>query len=294
MYGDVVMQSPRTALAFVAGLAVVSSTLGGCKDEGKANAQAASENLAIVATTAASDVGEIDRGLPEGAKRLAPLFAKGDDPRSNPPQVRKELQRIRRDVPDLLVAKSTFFALTDDKGVAIRNDLEQDAMANLNLAQIFPALSKALAGEYVTTTGAFPGPPGAAGPDKDWIAAIPVKKDDGKVAGMLVTGWTYRSFSRHLQEILKRDLSEKLRVANDNGKLPVIYVGVFDPSGVYFAPLTPKVNEEEMAKLKLPEKTAGGAVSSPIVITGRTFGWAARRVDKLGPDAGVVVLRSDL
>lgn len=268
--------------------------MGGCKDEGKANAQAAAESVGLVATTAASDVGEIDRGLPEGAKRLAPLFAKGDDPRSNLPQVRKELQKIRRDVPDLLVAKSTFFALADDKGVAIRNDLEQDAMANQNLAQVFPPLSKALAGEYVTTTGAFPGPPGPAGPDKDWIAAVPVKRDDGKVAGILVTGWTYRSFARHLQEILKRDLSEKAQGRSDGAKLPVLYVGVFDASGVYFAPLTPKVNEEEMAKLKLPEKTAGGAASAPIVITGRTFGWAARRVEKLGPDAGVVVLRSDL
>ena len=34
--------------------------------------------------------------------------------------------RVRRDVVDLNVAKSTFFALTDASGVAIRNDLEED------------------------------------------------------------------------------------------------------------------------------------------------------------------------
>ena len=69
----------------------------------------------------------------------------------------------------LLVAKSTFFALVDEKGVAIRNDLEQDAMAGQNVVQIFPALSGAMKGTYVTTTGAFPGPAGPLGPDKDWI-----------------------------------------------------------------------------------------------------------------------------
>lgn len=286
----------RAALGWTTGV-VVTLALGataGCKDEGKANAAAAAENVALVADTAAKDVGEIERGLPEGAKKVAPLFTRGEDPRSNLPQVRKELQRVRRDVPDLLVAKSTFFALADDKGVAIRNDLEQDAMANQDLSKVFPDLGKALGGQYVTTTGAFPGPPGPAGPDKDWVAASPVKNADGKVVGMLVTGWTYRAFARHLQEILKRDLTEKARTAGDPGKLPVVYVGVFDASGVYMAPLTPKVNEDELAKQNLVEKTASGPVSVPFPITGRSFGYGARRVEKLGPNAGVVVLRSDL
>jgi hypothetical protein len=286
------MMSRASFSLVIAGALAVSSA--GCKDEGKQSAQAAADHAAMLADTATKDVGEIERGLPEGAKRLAPLFGK-DDPRSNLPGVRKELQRIRRDVPDLLIAKSTFFALADDKGIAIRNDLEQDAMANQNLAQLFPELGKALSsGNYVTTTGSFPGPPGPAGPDKDWIAASPVKKEDGKVAGLLVTGWTYRAFARHLQEILKRDLTEKARAAGDPGKLPVIYVGVFDPSGVYFAPLTPKVNEDEMAKQNLVEKTASGGASSPLPITGRTFGWGAKRVEKLGPNTGVVVLRSEI
>ena len=56
---------------------------------------------------------------------------------------------------DLTIAKSTFFALADANGVAIRNDLEEDVMAGQNLFSVFPALAKAKTA-YTTTTGAFP------------------------------------------------------------------------------------------------------------------------------------------
>jgi hypothetical protein len=240
------------------------------------------------------DVQEVAKGLPEGAKRLSGLFAKGDDPRSNLPAVRKELMRIRRDVPDLLVAKSTFFALVDDKGVAIRNDLEQDVMAGQNITQIFPALADAMKGGYAATTGAFPGPPGPAGPDKDWVAGAGIKRDDGAVAGMVITGWTYRAFARHLQESLERDIKQKLLDSKDMGKMPIVYVAVFDASGVYTAPKTPQVNEKALADQHLLDATKAGSAKGTVTITDRAFGWAATRTPSLAPDTGVAVLRSEI
>ena len=273
--------------------AAISVWAGACANPGKVSEKNAQLHAAKLAELAKKDVLEIDQGLPEGAKKLAPLYAKGDDPRSNLPQVRKDLQRIRRDVPDLLTAKSTFFALADDKGVAIRNDLEQDAMANQNLVALFPDLARAK-DACATTTGAFPGPPGVSGPDRDWIAACPIKGADGKTAGMLVTGWTYRGFSRHLQESLKRDISEQTRTASDPGKLPILYVGVFDKTGVYMAPLTPKIDEDEFTKMNLVERTAGGRAQGNLLLTERAFGWAAERVEKLGADTGILVPRSEI
>jgi hypothetical protein len=270
---------------------LVATGLPACKDASKHSVEQAGAHAEAMAKLAEADVLEVERGLPEGAKTLATLMARGDEVRGNLDLVKKELQKVRRDVPDLLVAKSTFFALTDDKGIAIRNNLEQDAMARQDLVALFPELAKARDGKYVTTTGTFPGPAGPAGPDRDWIAAAPVSRD-GKVAGIFVTGWTYRSFARHLQENLKRDIAEKAR--RDDSKLPIIYVGVFDKNGVYMSPLTPKADEDFLAAEQLVEKTQAGPKAAAVNITDRVFGYGAARVPKLGPDMGVVVLRSEI
>lgn len=279
-------------ITIAAGALLVSVT--GCKDQSLASAQHAQDHAAALLPLVDKDVGEVARGLPEGAKRLAPLFSKNEDPRSNLPNVRKELQRIRRDVPDLLIAKSTFFALVDDKGVAIRNDLELDVMAGQNVVQIFPALANAMKGTYVTTTGAFPGPAGPLGPDRDWIAGTAIKRDDGTTAGLLITGWTYRAFARHLSESVEREEKAKLLDSKETTKMPIIYVAVFDASGVYTAPRTPQVNEKALADQNLLEATKNGPAKGTVTITDRGFGWAAIRMPSLAPDTGVAVLRSEI
>lgn len=271
-------------------LALVS--LGACKDPAKESEARAKEHVQSLASLVEKDVVEVERGLPEGAKRLGPIFAK-EEPQKNLPAVRSALQRSRREVPDLLIAKSTFFAFADENGVAIRNDLEQDAMAGQNLFAIFPELAKSKDG-YVTTTGAFPGPPGKLGPDKDWIAAVPVRREDGKLLGVFVTGWTFRRFALHLAETLKHDLQEKLLNSDNKGKMPVLYVGVFDKSGAYGAPQTPPANEKALSELDLVGKTSGGVATGTVVLTERPFGWAAIRTPKLGTDLGVFVLRSEI
>ena len=264
----------------------------GCKDQGKESETRAKDHARALAALVEKDVAEVERGLPDGAKRLGPLFAK-EEPHKNLPVVRSALQRVRREVPDLLIAKSTFFAYADENGVAIRNDLEQDAMAGQNLFAIFPELAKSKDG-YATTTGAFPGPPGKAGPDRDWIAAAPVKREDGKTFGVFVTGWTFRRFSLHLAETLKHEMQEKLRESDDKGKMPVLYVGLFDKTGAYGAPQTPAANEKTLSDLNLVEKTATGPASGSLTLTDRPFGWAAIRTPKLGSDVGVFVLRSEI
>ncbi len=279
----------------LASAAVLALACGACTDKGKKSAEEARANVKMLADLAEKDVGEIERGLPEGGKKMATLLASEADPKGNAPSVRTALLKMRREVPDLGVAKSTFFAFTDDKGIAIRNDLEQDTMAGKDVAGAYPDLKKALSGEaFVATQGVFPGAPNPAGPDKEWVAAVPVKKEGGALVGLLVTGWTYRRFAYHLQEALKRDLQEKLMQANDKGKLPVIYVFLFDKAAVYGARGTPPVNEKALADLKLTDRTAAGPADAPITIEDRAFGWAAMRVKKLGDDVGIVVLRSEI
>jgi hypothetical protein len=281
----------------IVSIAAAALALGaGCKDKGRQSADEARGNVKLLAELADKDVAEIDRGLPEGAKKMAAQLEKETDARSNTPQVRAALLKMRQQVPDLGVAKSTFFAFTDEKGIAIRNDLEQDTMAGKDLVGAYPDLKKALSGEaYVTTQGQFPGVPNPQGPDREWVAGVPVKKADGALLGLLVTGWTYRRFANHLQEALKRDLQDKLMREGDKGKLPVLYVFVFDKDGVYGARGTPATDEKALGEVGLTAKTeGGGSADAPITIADRAFGWAAQRVKKLGPDVGIVVLRSEI
>jgi hypothetical protein len=280
----------RTAGVVLAGLLA----LAGCKDKGKQSAQAAADNVAALVVLAQKDVEEIERGLPQGAKLMTPLVDKREP--LEPPAVRQKLLKTHREVPDLNISKSTFYALADEKGVAVRNDLEVDTMAGQNLAQVFPDLAKALAGggAFVETTGAFATSTTPQGPDRDWIAAAPIPRTDGTVGGLLVTGWTYRRFAYHLQEQMKHDLGEALLKAKDTGKLPVLYVALFDKSGVYSALQTPQVNEKALEAEKPYEKTSGGPTQGLLTITDREFGYAAARAPKLGPDVGIVVLRSEI
>ncbi len=274
--------------------ALLFCTLGsGCKDQAKESAVRAARDVADLAVLVDKDVAEIERGLPEGADRLKVLVAGDLDPRQDVAGVRRSLLRMRRDVADLNIAKSTFFALADTNGVAIRNDLEEDVMAGQNLLTLFPALAKSREG-FVTTTGTFPNGSTKNGPDRDWIAAVPLKRENGSAGALLVTGWTYRYFARHLQESLKDRLAEQARASGDEGKMPVFYVAVFDKSGVYSAPFTPQVDEQALQSQDLVGKTGGGTYQATLTITDRAFGYAAQRTPKLAADAGVVVLRSEL
>ncbi|MCL2448657.1 MAG: hypothetical protein FWD17_06910 [Polyangiaceae bacterium] len=275
-------------LALAAGVAS-----GACKDHGKESAAHADQDDAFLADLVDKDVAEVERGLPEGAKKLAPLVAEGADPRQDTAAVRKALGRMRHDVMDLNIAKSTFFALADSNGVAVRNDLEEDVMAGQDLIALFPALARARDG-YVATTGRFPNAVSKNGPDKDWIAGAPVRRENGTTGAIVVTGWSYRFFARHLHSTLESRLIDQAKAAGAGSKLPVYYVALFDSSGVYSAPLTPAVDEQALAGEGLAAKTAAGPVQGVLTITDREFGYAARRTPKLGADTGVVVLRSEI
>ncbi|MCL2778383.1 MAG: hypothetical protein FWD73_10290 [Polyangiaceae bacterium] len=285
-------------LAFWVLTAVATASIMGCQDKAKISEEAAKVNVEAMVSLANEDVAEIERGLPEGGRKLATELAKepGEPGKEVDPQrVRAALLRVRQLVPDLTRAKSTFFAFTDTHGIAVRNDLEQDVMAGKDLAGAYPALKKALAGEvYVATNGQFPGVPNPAGPDKEWVAGVPVKKDDGTLVGLYVTGWTYRRFAYHLQESLKHDLQQHLLSTGELGKLPIFYVLLFDPKTTYGARGTPPINEKTLADMNLVQKTAAGRTSGTVTIDNRTFGWAAERVPKLGDDVGIVVLRSEV
>ena len=271
----------------------------GCKDAGKESARNAGDDTKVLAALVDSDVAEVEAGLPLGAAKLAPLFAPGmEDDRKNLNHLRQRLLAVRREVPDLTKAKSTFFALTDETGVALRNDLQEDVMAGQSLVAVFPELAKALTGVYVETTGGFAAT--KTKKDLDWVAATPIKSVEsdagpaGKIVGLYITGWTFRNFARHLQESRKHDFAEAAKGKGGELRVPIEYVAVFADDVAYPAPLTPPVDEDALNALHLTQATANGPASGSMSLTDREFGWSAVRTPKLGANTGIVVLRSEI
>src|SRR4051794_8890326 len=130
----------RTAfLAFIL-TCLVGAGVAACKDTGKFSAVHAGEHVGFLVETAAKDVEEVRHGLPEGAQILAGRLKSEPALAKDLNAVRDALELARRKVQELRMAKSTFFALSDPAGTALRNDQEQDRMAGKSFFAAFPAL----------------------------------------------------------------------------------------------------------------------------------------------------------
>jgi hypothetical protein len=273
------------------GFAVAVTAFGGCRDSSEKSIRFANDHVASLVEITEKDVAELERGLPDAAiKGSGSLVVAGTVDR-DPATLRTEMSALVRAVPDLKASKSTFFAVLDEKGVGIRNNLEIDTMAGRNFFTIFPGLQSPQPSAFVTAVGQFPElQPGKK--DRTWIAASALRQN-GATLGFVASGWSWRAFAHHLQD----ELGTLLRAAalKDESKLPVFYVGIFDPTGVYVDRLTPEVNERALEGLHLDRKTEKDeAVSGVITIEERTFGFSARLIPKLAPKTGIVVIRSEI
>jgi hypothetical protein len=277
---------------------VLAAALGlACSEPSKLSEKKAIGHVERLAQLADDDVEELRRGMPRGARALGPIWDAKADPVADPGSVRRALDRARNDDRDLAVAKSTFFALTDDKGGVLRSDQEPDQLAGKSLLAGYPGLEKVLAGEPAELRGSMPETMGArTGSDEQWVTAAPVRNAKGVVRGMYASGWSMRRFAYHLEETLKHDLvTDALRAGESRTKQPLVYAFVFAGTKVYGAPVTPLLNAETLEGLGLLGKTEGGVTfHQTIEITGRGYGLAARRASKMGADVGVVVLRSEI
>ncbi len=261
-----------------------------CSKSTETSRTAALDHTEYVAKAVETDVAEVQRGLPEGAKHLTGLFASATPPAENLTEVREALDTARSKVQDLRVAKSTFFALVDLTGQVLRNDQEQDAMAGKNVFASFPGLKAAAPGKVVETHGSMPEAARVKGEDGQWVAATPVVVE-GKARALYVTGWAWSAYAYRLENALRGDVRSSLP---ERKTLPLIYVYMVVADRAYGAPVSPLVNASAIAEHKPLEKLDGeGRWSTTLEITGRGFGLAVRRLPALGPGVAVAVLRTE-
>lgn len=275
----------RASTEFSAVLLLASAPLVHCsRDGGQRSAELAKPLAASVARAAESDVEEIRKGLPEGAKRLGALYEKGEPDAAT---AREALETARGKVQDLRVAKSTFFAVVSREGVVLRNDREQDAMAGKPIFPAFPGLRGALEGAYVEARGDLPEAAGVRGRgDGQWVAAAPIRAG-AEVRGLYVTGWSWSSYAYRLENHARSEI-------RGEGKQPLVYVYVVVADQAFGAPVSPDVNGRAILALDPLGKAApDGSFVSPLTIEGRDFGLAAQKVPALGDRVAVAVLRSE-
>jgi hypothetical protein len=269
----------------------------GCEDSGKLSAEHAKRHVEGLAQTIESDVEEVRRGVPEGAKLLGSLYEGETPPADDRQAVREALSHARNKVQDLRVAKATFFTLVDAEGKVLRNDADQDLMADQNAYAAFPELKTVFGtGKYLETRGFMEEARGVAKPrpDGQWVAAAPVRAKD-QVQGIYAVGWAWSSYAYRLEFKLRGDIRSELLKEDDARKNEaLVYVYLLVGKEVIGAPVSPDVNMEVLKKMELPAKVQGSGVhAEALEITGRSFGAAVKRVPALGKDVFVAVLRSE-
>ncbi len=262
-----------------------------CKSQAAVSAEKAKPSVVGLAKAAREDVSQVRSGLPQGAKFFLPLFGTGKPASDDPHAARSALETARSKVQDLRVAKGTFFAVTDERGVVIRDDDEPDTLAGHALLPAFAGLAPALAGQYVETRGSMPEVAGVRGrSDGQWVAAQPVLQGS-EVKGLYVTGWSWSAYAYRLERALSSELRSTL---TENEKMPLVYVYLVVDKNVYGTPIAPEVNAQAIAALSpLASASATAATSFELEIAGREFGLAVELVPELGKAVAIAVLRSE-
>lgn len=263
----------------------------GCEDVGKKSAEQGKRHVAFLTSAAREDVAQVRRGLPEGGRELTSLFQAAFPELPAPETARGALRRTRERVPDLSIAKSTFFAVTAPDGRVLRADTATDELAEKNIFTAFPELKQVASKGYVETRGSMPEVAGVRGrPDAQWVAGVPVKQGE-ELRGVYVTGWSWSSYAYRLETSLRSSIMGETK---EGDKVPLLYVYVLVGDAAYGAPVAPVVNGQAILRQQPLTKVSGDQVwSSPLEIEGRTFGLAVMRVPDLGADVAIAVLRSE-
>jgi hypothetical protein len=264
----------------------------GCDDAGKRSEAAAAEGVDIIGPLVDRDVAQVRKGLPEAAKALGGRMP--DDPIGSRQELQDAIKAARAATEDMTFAKVTFFVFVSPEGVVLRSEIDPDRLVDQNLVKAFPDLTKVTApgGGTVEVFGEMEQLRGVKrGADVAWVLGHPVAGADGKVRGMLATGWSMRLYARVLEQQLRAKLTE-IAAAKEQKAAPLAYAFVLKGKGAYGDPEVSDSLAEELVKLDLAAKAAQADVKLQKEIDKRVFGIAAKRAPALGDDAAVAVIAS--
>lgn len=275
------------------GVLLACSGLGGCQGNSKEAQKLAFATVERLLPLVERDTKQVRDGLPEGAKKIAPLL--DDEPGADLASLQRAIQKARAGVESLTFAKSTFFVFVDPKGSVLRSEADPDLAAGEVLTKAIPDMSK-LAEPGAGMLEAFGNVHGLrgvqSGPDLQWVVGHPVVDAAGKVKGSFVTGWSLRSYAHYLEEDTRRYL---IKSSGDKPRaIPLVYVFLVRGTEAFGAPVTPDVNAEAVAKLDVASKAAAGSFQTRVEVEGRSFLLVAKPCPALGKDVALALLLSEV
>lgn len=283
------MISPRTRRRTF--LLVLALLCVGCRDKLKEVEAKALPAVDALLPLVERDTQQIRTGLPKGAELLAKRL--DTDPGNDREGLRRALEKTRAGVPELAVAKGTFFVFVSPKGVVLRGESDPDLAADQSLVEAIPgakAILKKDAG-LTETWGYMEGLRGVnKGGDLQWVVGHPVVADD-ELRGAFVTGWSLRAYAKVLEIALQGHLA---KVQEDPDKPPpLFYAFIIKGDKAFGAPVTPEENMKAIGEMGIVEAVKGGGTFQKTVeIDGRNFVIAAKAAPALGEDVAIAVLLS--
>jgi len=285
-------------LAVAVGLASV-----GCKSKAQKQAEAAAADVARLEKVIADrHLDSLARAVPQGASALGGKLTATSDFRAEAATLGTAFIETRNKSDDLRSAKRSYYVLIDATGEVVWVDDNAWAVVGRKLAVGFPAIKDVLDGK--SPFGRGMGRYGGAGEEALTFAdAAPIKEPGGKIVGALVAAWEAHEAAEDLQRQLATELAmkvvepkkrvkekDKLKLAMDT---PEMWVALFRGNVIYLPEEGSQPLEDALKKLDLAKKTASGPWSGTFDVMNGSWGGAARRIDALGPDVGVAVLRHD-
>jgi hypothetical protein len=271
--------------------AALAAGLTGCRDKLKEAEDKAEPAVDALIPLVERDTKQLRDGLPKGAAILAQQL--DSEPGDDREGLRRALAKARAGVPELAVAKGTFFVFVSPGGIVLRGESDPDLAADKSLIEAVDGAKAILAKDagLTETWGYMEGLRGVnTGGDLQWIVGHPVVAG-GELKGAFVSDWSLRAYAKVLELALQAHL---LKVQEDPNKpTPLFYAFVLKGDQAFGAPVTPDENMKALGELGIAGQVAGGGVfKRTLEVDGRRFVVAAKAAPALGPDVAVAVMLS--
>jgi hypothetical protein len=230
------------------------------------------------------------RGLRKAAGRIGAGFVKVEGEQQEK-EMRKVLQILRspkKGVQDLVISPMSFMAAVDRDGIVIARDTQPDQMKGMDLAELFPVVKRALAGEEGYAVGEFPSTKKGGEPSVTIIMATPVRFG-GEVVGALAMGiplW-------RMQQFLSKQLQMEAAGGDKQGVVLWVYVYRGDELHHHGTPRDLDKIVPDHATRQAGLRKSPGGFTGQLTQFGFWYAFGVRPLRVLGDDVGVVIMRMD-
>jgi hypothetical protein len=247
------------------------------------------EHAPRVAAVIREDMARHRTGLQRAADRIAAGFVKveGEQQEREIRQVLKLIRSPKKGVQELVISPLSFIAAVGKDGRVIARDVEPDRMKGMNLAELFPSVKRALAGEQAHEVGEFASLNEGGKPSVTIVMASPARYR-GEVVGALVLGIPLWRMQQRLSKQLQME---------EAGKKPGVVLWVYlyrgDELHHHGTPRDLDLLVPDAKTRKAGLARSKGGFTGEVAQYGYWYGYGVTPLPSLGADIGTVIFRME-